>query len=72
MPVAHFGPAKSTTQETVLQVAALAGQGGLLTRKENGMANALSREEWPRMASKDLKTPDTSLASGDVGALTPT
>ena len=72
MLVAHFGPAKSTTQETVLQVAALAGQGGLPTRKENGMANALSREEWPRMASKDLKTPDASLASGDVGAPIPT
>ena len=42
-----------------------------LPGRENGMADALSREERPRMASKD-KTPDTSLASGDVGAPTPT
>ena len=43
----------------------------------NGMADALSREERPRvqitkMAPRDLQTPDASLASGDVGAPTPT
>ena len=39
---------------------------------KNSMADALSREERPRMSSEDLKTPDASLASGDVGVPTPT
>ena len=44
---------------------------------ENGLADALSREERPRpqaadMVPRDLHTPDASLASGDVGVATPT
>ena len=39
---------------------------------ENGMADALSREERPRMSSADLTIPDISLASGDVGVATST
>ena len=40
--------------------------------RDNGTADTLSREERPRMASTDPKTPDASLASGDVGVPTPT
>ena len=45
-----------------------------LPGNQNGMADALSREERPRMPSAALenKTPDVSLASGDVGVATPT
>ena len=38
---------------------------------DNGMADALSWEERPRMSSKDQETPDASLASGDVGVTPP-
>ena len=43
-----------------------------LPGRDNGMADTLSREERPRMASTDPKTPDASLAMGDVGVPTPT
>ena len=39
---------------------------------KNGMADALSREERPRMMSVAQETPDMSLASGDEGVATPT
>ena len=47
-----------------------------LPGEDNGLADALSREEWPRrqaeMTPGHIQNPVASLASGDVGVPTPT